>query len=169
MGDNSGGSVAPKERVNIVYKSSTGNAQEEVELPFKQLVLGDFTLRQSDVPIEERQAISIDKTSFDAVLKAHDLLLECLVPDRLTEKSETEEADMLPVTLKFNSLRDFEPDAIVEQVPQLRSMSELRSALRALKAPLGNLPEFRKHIQSLIKDESVRSRLMGELNLQGEE
>ncbi len=35
--------VAPKERVNIVYKPSLDDAQEDVELPLKMLVLGDFT------------------------------------------------------------------------------------------------------------------------------
>ena len=29
------GSVAPKERVNIVYKPATGGAQAEIELPMK--------------------------------------------------------------------------------------------------------------------------------------
>ena len=37
------GSVAPKERVNIVYKSSVGDQTEEVELPLKLLMLGDYT------------------------------------------------------------------------------------------------------------------------------
>ncbi|HKT99965.1 MAG TPA: type VI secretion system contractile sheath small subunit, partial [Paraburkholderia sp.] len=40
----SDGSVAPKERVNIVYRPATGDAKAEVELPLKLLVLGDFTL-----------------------------------------------------------------------------------------------------------------------------
>lgn len=34
------GSVAPKERINITFKPATGNAQEEIELPLKLLVLG---------------------------------------------------------------------------------------------------------------------------------
>ena len=37
------GSVAPKERVNIMYKPATGDAKEEVELPLKLLMLGDYT------------------------------------------------------------------------------------------------------------------------------
>ncbi|MBR3665419.1 MAG: type VI secretion system contractile sheath small subunit, partial [Lachnospiraceae bacterium] len=41
-------SVAPKERVNIVYRPATGDAQEEIELPLKLMVLGDFTLKQDD-------------------------------------------------------------------------------------------------------------------------
>ena len=34
------GSVAPRERVNIVYKPATGNAREEKELPLKLVVMG---------------------------------------------------------------------------------------------------------------------------------
>ena len=34
------GSVAPKERVNIVYRPATGDAKVEVELPLKLLILG---------------------------------------------------------------------------------------------------------------------------------
>ena len=33
------GSIAPKERVNIVYRPATGDAKEEVELPLKVLVM----------------------------------------------------------------------------------------------------------------------------------
>lgn len=36
------GSVAPKERINIRYVPATGGEQEEVELPLKLLVTGDF-------------------------------------------------------------------------------------------------------------------------------
>jgi type VI secretion system protein ImpB len=42
------GSVAPKERINVTFKPATGNAQEELELPLKLLVLGDFTQRADD-------------------------------------------------------------------------------------------------------------------------
>jgi type VI secretion system protein ImpB len=48
------GTVAPKERVNIVYRPATGDAKEEVELPLKLLVVGDFTLRPDDRMIEDQ-------------------------------------------------------------------------------------------------------------------
>ena len=44
------GSVAPRERVNIVYRPATGDAQEEVELPLKFLVMSDFTGKPDDRP-----------------------------------------------------------------------------------------------------------------------
>jgi type VI secretion system protein ImpB len=73
------------------------------------------------------------------------------------------------VNLKFESLRDFEPDALVEQVPELKRMIELRDALKALKGPLGNLPEFRKRLAELITDEGARQRLLAELDAQNKE
>ena len=56
------GSVAPKERINITFKPALGGAQEEVELPLKLLVLGDFTGREDLRKLEDRKPIGIDKT-----------------------------------------------------------------------------------------------------------
>ena len=61
------GSVAPKERVNVVYKPATGDAQEEVELPLKLLVMSDFTLKEDETPIEDRKAINVDKDNFKTI------------------------------------------------------------------------------------------------------
>ena len=36
----------------------------------------------------------------------------------------------------------------------------------ALKGPLGNVPEFRKKIQDLVKDEGARDRLLKELGIE---
>jgi type VI secretion system protein ImpB len=53
------GSVAPKERVNITYKPATGDAQAEVELPLKILVLGDFTQKADDRTVDDREPINV--------------------------------------------------------------------------------------------------------------
>ncbi|HBI25054.1 MAG TPA: type VI secretion system contractile sheath small subunit, partial [Nitrospiraceae bacterium] len=79
-------SVAPKERVNIVYKPATGGAQAEVELPLKLLVLGDYTLRADDTPLEERKPVNIDKDNFNDVIKNQGLNLSLKVPNKLTGK-----------------------------------------------------------------------------------
>ncbi|QDQ86794.1 type VI secretion system contractile sheath small subunit [Alcaligenaceae bacterium SJ-26] len=157
------GSVAPKERVNIVYKSSVGDAREDVELPFKQLVIGDFTLREESQPLDERTPVNVDKDSFDDVLKAHRLSLSLAVPNVLAEQGDSDER--LSIDLKFDSIRDFEPDALVEQVPELKQLVALRDALKALKGPLGNLPEFRKQLQQLIQSDEARAQLLAELGV----
>lgn len=163
----SDGSVAPKERVNIVYKPATGDAQEQVELPLKQLVIGDFTLREDQTPVEELKPIRVDKDNFTDVLKGQNLSLELSIANRLSDDATPDER--LAVNLKFESIRDFEPDALVEQVPELGQLIALRDALKALKGPLGNVPDFRKELQALIEDDGARARLLGELGVEEKE
>jgi len=155
------GSVAPRERVNIVYRPATGDAQEEVELPLKLLVMGDFTLKEDDRPLEERDPINIDKDSFNEVLKGQGIGLNLTVPNKISGEPD----DELNVELSFESIKDFDPEAVARKVPELNKLLELREALTALKGPLSNIPAFRKKIQELVKDESARERLLKELGL----
>ncbi len=160
------GSVAPKERVNITYKPATGDAKEEVELPLKVMVMGDFTSREDERMVEDREPINVDKNNFNEVLKAHNLELTFSVPDKMSkpESGKDENGDMT-VSMNFKDIKDFDPDRIVEKVPELTRMKELRDALTALKGPLGNTPAFRKKLQELIADEGARQRLLKELGL----
>ncbi len=72
----------------------------------------------------------------------------------------------LAVNLKFNSLHDFAPDNIVAAVPGLAKLLELRGALKALKGPLGNVPDFRNKLQTIIQDPANRAKLLAELGLE---
>ncbi len=155
-------SVAPRERINIVYKPATGDAQEEMELPLRLMVLGDFTGKPSDVPLEESNPINIDKSNFNDVLAKQNIGVSFTVPDRIAG----EEGAEMAVNLKFESINDFHPENIVRQVPELNKLLELREALVALKGPLGNVPAFRKTMQSLLSDDDNRSKLMKELGLE---
>ncbi len=156
------GSVAPKERINVTFKPATGGAQEEIELPLKLMVLGDFTQRADERKIEDRKPISIDKNNFDEVLGKQELNLTFSVANRLQDEQS---ADELPVQLRINSMKDFNPAAVVDQVPELKKLMELRDALVALKGPLGNAPAFRKAIESVLADDDSRDRVLSELGL----
>ncbi len=159
-------SIAPKERINIVYRPAIGDVQEDVELPLKMLVLGDFTLRAGGVPIEERKPINVGKDNFNEVMQGQNITLDMLVPNLLDDRAAEDEE--LSVSLKFETLNDFSPDAIVENVPELKQLMELRAALKALKSPLSNIPEFRKKLQKIVQDEEIRERLLADLGLNRE-
>jgi type VI secretion system protein ImpB len=156
------GSVAPKERINIVYKPATGDAKEQIELPLKLLMLGDYTLRADETPVEDRKPVSVDKDNFNDVLKNQDLKLDLNVPNRLSGA----EGDEMAVGVKFESIKDFEPDRVARQVPELAQLLDLRDALTALKGPLGNVPAFRKKIQAVLADEGNREKLLKELGVE---
>ena len=154
-------SVAPRERVNIVYRPATGDAQEEIELPLKLLVVGDFTGKTDERMLEDREPINIDKDNFNEVLKGQELDLTLTVPNKLSEDPE----DEMGVNLSFGSLKDFGPESVAEQTPELKKLLELRKALGSLKGPLSNVPEFRKKIQALVTDEEAREKLLKELGV----
>ena len=155
--------VAPKERVNILYKTEVGGAQEEVELPLNILVMGEYNpnVAEDEKSLEDRKTVSVDKDNFNDVLEKQNLGLTASVPDKLSGEKDAS----LTVELKFKNLNDFGPEAIVKQVPELRKLLELRNALTALKSPLGNVPAFRKKLQSLLGDEANRAKLMAELGI----
>lgn len=153
-------SIVPKERVNIRYRPATGNMKEEVELPLKLLVVGDFTQKPDERPVEDRELANVNKDNFDEVLKSQHLSLDLSVDNKLSEEAGDEK---IAVSLAFDRLKDFEPEAVVRQVPELKALLELREALVALKGPLGNIPAFRKMIQSVIEDEEARQRFLSEV------
>ena len=160
------GSVAPKERVNIVYKSDTGDAQEEIELPFRFMVIGDFTGRADETPLEQRQLVGVDKDNFNDVLAGQNVGAEISVPNKLSD--DLDEGEQLPVSLKFENMKDFSPDQICQQVPELKSLVDLRDALTMLKGPLGNMPAFRKRLEAMMDDPQAQQRLLDELGGAGD-
>lgn len=160
MASKNSGSVAPKERINISYRPATGGAKERVELPFKVLVMGQFTPEPDEVVLQDRVTTNINRSNFDDVMTGMNLKLDLTVPNRLQA-----DGDDIAVSLNPNSLKDLEPDSIVQAIPELQKVLELREALKALKGPLGNTPKMRKTIQLMLEDKDSRKKLMQELGL----
>ena len=161
--------VAPQERVNITYKPATGDQRAEEELPLKLLVVGDFTGREDERPVENRKPVNLDKDNFQQVLAEHDVTVKLKVPNPLFEEKGAEERGAeLDVELTFKKLSDFAPDAVAAQIAEVKDLLTLRAQLTALKGPMGNVPAFRKKVEALVKDAAKRSEVMKALGI-GEE
>lgn len=154
------GSVAPKERINIRYIPKTDGQVSEVELPLNLLVTGD-TGKIDDKPIDERQAVSINKNNFNSVVSETGINLNFNVKNKLSENPDEE----LHINMDVKSMADFSPDNIARQIPELKKLLDLREALVALKGPMGNIPQFRAQIQALLENEETREQLIKELDL----
>lgn len=155
-------SVAPKERINVTFKPAGGDGLEDLELPLKLMMIGDYTLQADDRKLEDRKAININKNNFNEVLEKHNLGLELLVPNRLSDEATDEE---LAINLQFQSMKDFDPASLVQQVPEMKALMELRDALVALKGPLGNVPSFRKAIEEVLTNQESRAQVLAELGM----
>lgn len=158
------GSVPPMERINIVYKSLREGVQEEIELPLKVMVVGDFNFREDSTPLEERKAVSLDKDNFNDVMAQQKVNANFNVANKLSGAAGEE----MPVNINFGTMKDFSPAEVAKQVPELKKLLELREALVGLKSPLGNSVAFRKKLEELLKDPAQREKLMKELGVQGE-
>ncbi len=154
--------VAPKERINIVYKPAT-NMDEDVELPLKLVVLSDFTGREDSTALEDRKVINIDKDNFNQVLAEQRITMNFGVRDRLTPNAQ--EGDEVPVNLEIQNLKSFQPEQVVQQVPELKALLEIRDALVAMKGPLGNVKAFSQKLKQVLSDDAAREKLMRELKL----
>ncbi len=152
------GSNAPKERINISYKSKTNGVAAEVELPLKLMVMSNFTGNTNNIPLEEREPVSINKVNFNKVMEQMNITTNFNVKNTVNP-----DTDEMSINLNIKSMADFSPDNIVKQVPELQKLMALREALTALKGPMGNVPEFRKKLLSILNDAERREQLMLEI------
>ena len=151
----------PTSRVNIRYKSKKGGAKDGVELPQRVVILGDFTQNKNDyedVDVEEMEKISINKKTFDDVMKSMNIGLDVTVDNQLNPDEE------ITANLKIQSMKDFSPDAIVEQVPQLNSLRKVRGLLNDLKAKIITNKQFKKELETILVDEEQKNKLISEIN-----
>ncbi len=129
--------VNDKKSDRIKLRYATKDA-DEIELPFRLLVLGDFTLRETeDLQEADPRPVRIDAENFDEILSAHRLEI-CLSldnkllnsPDTASESSETH---VLDIRLPIRSLRDFTPDALLTAIPEMDQLLHLKKRLSECK------------------------------------
>ncbi|MHC5352421.1 type VI secretion system contractile sheath small subunit [Metapseudomonas furukawaii] len=158
MASNSFQNEVPKARVNIKLDLHTGGAQKKVELPLKLMLMGDYSNGQEARPLSERSKVGIDKNNFDSVLAEFSPRLKLAVENTLAEDdSETS------VELAFRTMKDFEPEQVARQIPQLRALLAMRNLLRDLKSNLLDNVTFRHELERILKDEALSEELRTEL------
>lgn len=149
----------PKARVNIKLDLHTGGAQKKVELPLKLMVMGDYSNGKEVRPLSEREKVNINKNNFNSVLAEFSPSLNLTVENTLAGDRSEEN-----ISLNFNEMKDFEPEQVARQIPQLRAMLAMRNLLRDLKSNLLDNATFRKELETILKDPSLSNELRSELN-----
>ena len=147
-------------RVSITYEVETGGAIEMKELPFVMGILADLSGNPATpLPkLKERKFVEVNPDNFDAVLKSMQPRLQFATENKLQPGG-----GKIGVELKFESLDDFAPDKVADQVKPLRELLELRGKLADLRGKLQGNDKLEEILQETINDAESMRKLRAEI------
>ena len=153
-----------KPRVHIKYEVETEGAVVEKELPFVVGVLADLSGNNPTEqlkPMKERRFVQIDRDNIDEVMAR-------MTPGLAFKVDNTLKGDgsQMAVELKFNSMEDFEPGKVVEQVEPLRKLMETRNKLRDLLTKVDRSDELEAMLEKVLQNPDDLEKLKGELGIE---
>jgi type VI secretion system protein ImpB len=148
----------PPARINLFLDVKTGDAIEKVELPLRMLVMGDFGGADRDSDLIDRELININKDNFQDVLREQEVSMDFTVKNTL--KGGDEE---MKVHLDVDDMKSFDPEQVARQIPELDKLLAARNLLQDLRNRVISLGDFRKQLESIIKDKDALAKLAAEL------
>jgi type VI secretion system protein ImpB len=152
-----------KPRVHITYQVETEGAVVEKELPFVVGVLGDFSGNPTEPlkPMRDRKFVQIDRDNFNEVMARMTPGLNMRVENTL--KGDGSE---MAVNLKFNSIEDFEPAKVVEQVEPLKRLLETRNKLRDLLTKIDRSEDLEAVLERVLQNTDELKKLSTDLGVE---
>jgi len=155
-----------KPRVHITYDVETDGAVLEKELPFVVGVMGDFTGDSTKPlkPLKDRRFVQIDKDNINEVMRNMSPGLKLKVENTL----ENDGSEMA-VNLEFNSMDDFEPAAIVDQVEPLKKLMDTRNQLRDLMTKIDRSEELEGIMEKVLRNTDDLDELAKALEVAGDD
>lgn len=151
-------------RVQITYDVEIGGAIELKELPFVVGVLGDFVGKPEEAlpALKNRKFVEIDPDNFNQVLSGMKPRVSFSTDNKLQD-----DGSKIGVDLKFNSIEDFEPDNIVQQVEPLRKLVEARQKLSDLRSKMDGNEKLENILNDVIANADKQKQLSDALGLEG--
>lgn len=152
----------PRSRITLTYRTTVDGEPEDVQLPLRLLLMGDFsggTSRDRRLDLDRRQIRNLDGGNLNAVMQDMDMSVRFSVPNRINP----DVAEDLSVELPITSMDSFTPARVAEHVPRVKALLLLRKLLLEVQGNLDNRKEFRKKLRALAQDEQAVAGLMAEL------
>jgi len=152
----------PKSRLTLKYKTEISGQPEDLTLPMRLRVAGDFSLGTSKdrkVDLEERRFRNMDGKNTNAVMNDMGMSLKFAVANKIDPDNEED----MNVEIPMDSMKAFLPDHIAENVPKLKGVLMLKRLLEEVLSNVDNRKEFRNLLGKLMSDEEALGKMMEEL------
>jgi type VI secretion system protein ImpB len=150
-------------RVQIAYDVEHYGSPTTIELPFVMGVMADLA-GASETPeasksVVDRAFVETDANRFNRFMEALGPRVKARVPNRLPQPEGAEGEEEMAIDLTFNSMGDFAPDKIAEQVPQLAEILRMRRQLEELLGFMDGRVDAEKRIAQLLNNEPLLARI----------
>ena len=136
-------------RVQLTYDVEVGDGKESKELPFVVGVMGDFSAASEldKTKLKDKKFINVDLDNIDEVM-------ESLAPRAAfdVENTLTDEGGRMSIDLTFNSMEDFRPEQVVQQIDPLRKLVEARERLTDLRNKISNSERLEDLLAEVLKN-----------------
>ena len=135
-------------RVRITYDLEADGAKKMQEIPFLIGIMADLsghTFKSKRKIKNNLEFLDIDKENFNAVMQKINPTLKLSVENKIKG-----DESKLGVKLDFKSFKDFSPDKLVNNIPELKELMETRAKLL----------DFQSNVDSNEKLEDVMNRLI---------
>ena len=136
-------------RVQLTYDVEVGDGKESKELPFVVGVMGDFSAASEldKTKLKDKKFINVDLDNIDEVM-------ESLAPRAAfdVENTLTDEGGRMSIDLTFNSMEDFRPKQVVQQIDPLRKLVEARERLTDLRNKISNSERLEDLLDEVLKN-----------------
>ena len=155
-----------KPRVHITYDLETNGVTEEKEIPFVMGVMGDYSGDNAEAKkaLKDRKFANIDSENFNDLMSKVNPQLRMKVENTL-EGDGTE----LGINLNFNSMEDFEPHRLVEQVEPLKQLLATRNKLRDLLTKADRSEDLEKILEDVLSNTEALNNMSSDLGVNAEE
>ena len=105
--------------------------------------------------------VNIDRDNFDDTLGKINPKASFRVKNKLSGEEDSE----MTVNLEFNSMEDFEPENVVEQVEPLKKLLDARNKLRDLLGKADRSEELENVLEQVLQSSDELAKLSSELGV----
>ena len=152
----------PKSRLTLRYKTEINGQPEDVALPLRLLITGDFSQGSSSdrsMDLDERNVRNLDGTNMDSVMKDMGIHLNFSVENKIDFDREED----LQISLSIDSIKSFSPDEIADQVPKLKGLLTLKALINEMQSNVDNRKDLRKLLDEVMKNPESLELMLADL------
>ncbi|MCW9013751.1 MAG: type VI secretion system contractile sheath small subunit [Gammaproteobacteria bacterium] len=149
-----------KPRVHIKYEVETEGSVVAKELPFVVGVMGDFSGDPTSPlkSMKDRKFVQIDRDNFDSIMAKMTPGLNLKVENTLAD-----DGSEMAVSLAFNSMEDFDPENVVDQIEPLKKLKQTRDSLRDLMTKVDRSEDLEGLLENILQDNEQLKKLSEEV------